>query len=124
MRLFRNNLRMCVVFKYLFEHNGVEFRVRVDDLTNKHEILSIESGSPIYRPASIWAQQIAKLYCADEAADEPSLSEIKWEVVQQKVLDLILRHYKKDIKEVSEIIVVEWGLNRATVIEICCGRSQ
>lgn len=116
--LFRSTLRMGVLHKAMLACPGVEIRVRVDDLTNVHEILTLESGHPIYRPQNIFHAQDTKYILADESNDDQLIRQIKMLDVQAVMKSMVIKHYEKRIKSISEFFIIDWPYNMATVIEI------
>jgi hypothetical protein len=126
-RLFKNIIRMGVVHASLDRYPGVEVRVRVEDLTNVHEVMSLESGYPIYRPQSVYKQQEQQIFLADESQGFEStdqLYSVRSDLLQSVACDLILKHHQKRNASVSEIFIIDWYFQRMTVIEISFGRGS
>jgi hypothetical protein len=126
-RLFKNIIRMSSIHDMLDRCPGVEVRVRVEDLNNIHEVMSLESGYPIYRPQSVYKQQEQVIMLADESTgfdNVDQLYHVRTDLLQSVMKDLILKHYQKRVSAVSEIFVIDWYFQRMTVVEISFGRGS
>jgi hypothetical protein len=126
-RLFRNIIHMSTIHKAQIECPGTEVRVRVQDLSNVHQVLTVESGHPIYRPMSIYRQQEQAILLADESGgpDAPEqITHVRPEKLQAVVKDLIVKHYEKRVSAISEIFSINWYGQEMTVIEISFGQAS
>ena len=122
--VFRSVLRMSAVQKALWENPGVECRVRVDDLTGVHEILTLESGHPIRRPRGVYAAQTTQFFLADESGDDQAMASVRAPDVQKAVKSLVSKHHENRIRSVSELYIIDWYMNRATVVEVTYARAS
>lgn len=121
-KVFRSVIRMSVLHDALAECPGVEIRIRHESLKGIHELLSLESGHPIYRPSSITAQQATKNYKADESNDDSAFDYVAPQILQQACVNLIHAHYQNKCKSISEVFILNWCEDWLVVIEISYGR--